>query len=316
MLKTEKMKLTNFKKIISLIMLFFIFQSCASKEKKEFKQMSQFPSPMVENTRAHERIAKVKLPGTIIKLNKILSKPIQIYFPDYIIDFSNVDLLIHFHGASYIPEYSVYKTGQPIVAAVVNLGSGSSVYELEFLDNPNFKNLISKIVDTLSFLKSAEVKISHFYLSSFSAGYGAVRAILKNYQSMIDGIILLDGLHTDYEPERKVLSDGGKLNEDKLNVFLTFAKLAVDNKKKFLFTHSEIFPGTYASTTETSDWLINSLVLKSHVVLKWGPGGMQQLSETIKNGLTILGFAGNTAPDHVDHLHNLPEFLKIFLDLQ
>jgi len=184
------------------------------------------------------------------------------------------------------------------------------------LDNPNFKNLISKIVDTLSFLKSAEVKISHFYLSSFSAGYGAVRAILKNYQSMIDGIILLDGLHTDYEPERKVLSDGGKLNEDKLNVFLTFAKLAVDNKKKFLFTHSEIFPGTYASTTETSDWLINSLVLKSHVVLKWGPGGMQQLSETIKNGLTILGFAGNTAPDHVDHLHNLPEFLKIFLDLQ
>ncbi len=303
------------KKKITLIILFIILQSCSTDNKNEFKQMNQFPSPMVENIRAHERIKKIVLPGISLILPSVLSKPVNIYSPEYIDNFSNVNLLIHFHGASYIPEYSVYQTGKPIIVAIVNLGSGSSVYEHEFLNNSNFENLVDKVADTLSTVKSIKIKFSHIYVSSFSAGYGAVRAILKNYISKIDGIILLDGLHTDYEPEGKVLSEGGKLNEDKLSIFLNFAKLAIDNKKKLLITHSEIFPGTYASTTETSNWLTNSLGLKQTAVIKWGPVGMQQLSETQKNGLAILGFAGNTAPDHVDHLHGLPEFLKIFLDL-
>jgi hypothetical protein len=34
------------------------------------------------------------------------------------------------------------------------------------------------------------------------------------------------------------------------------------------------------------------------------------LSEVLRGGLAILGFAGNTGPDHIDHLHGLPEFLN------
>jgi len=30
--------------------------------------------------------------------------------------------------------------------------------------------------------------------------------------------------------------------------------------------------------------------------------------------LRILAFAGNTPPDHIDHLHGLPAFLKMLLD--
>ena len=41
---------------------------------------------------------------------------------------------------------------------------------------------------------------------------------------------------------------------------------------------------------------------------------MQLLSETNANKLKILGFAGNSAPDHIDHFHGLPAFLKMFLD--
>jgi hypothetical protein len=76
-----------------------------------------------------------------------------------------------------------------------------------------------------------------------------------------------------------------------------------------LVTHSEIFPGTFASTTETADYLLQKLELKRQAVLKWGPMQTQQLSETIKGGLHVAGFAGNSAPDHVDLLHALPEFL-------
>ena len=78
-----------------------------------------------------------------------------------------------------------------------------------------------------------------------------------------------------------------------------------------VITHSEIFPGTFASTTETADYLIRKLELKEHAVLKWGPMGMQQLSEARAGRFLILGFAGNSAPDHVDQLHSLPAYLRL-----
>jgi hypothetical protein len=40
---------------------------------------------------------------------------------------------------------------------------------------------------------------------------------------------------------------------------------------------------------------------------------MQQLSEVTANGFTVLGFAGNSAPDHIDHFHAMPELLARLL---
>jgi hypothetical protein len=96
--------------------------------------------------------------------------------------------------------------------------------------------------------------------------------------------------------------------------FLDYARSAVAGQKRFVFSHSEIFPGTFASTTETSDYLIQQLGLKRTPVIRWGPRGMQQLSEVRTGGLTILGFAGNSAPDHIDQFHSMPEFLQLLFE--
>jgi hypothetical protein len=80
-----------------------------------------------------------------------------------------------------------------------------------------------------------------------------------------------------------------------------------------LVTHSEVFPGTFASTTETADYLLRAIGLKRTAVLEWGPVGMQQTSEARAGSFTLLGFAGNSAPDHVDHLHALPDLLRLAL---
>jgi hypothetical protein len=156
-----------------------------------------------------------------------------------------MDLLIHFHGAGYVPRHGGYESGRPFIVAVVNLGSGSAVYENEFRDASTFPRLIETIRACVSERAATEIEISGIYLSSFSAGYGAVRAILKNHPSMPDGIVLLDGLHTDYVPSGRVLAQGGALNAEKLKGFLDYARLAVAGEKRFLITHSEIFPGTY-----------------------------------------------------------------------
>ena len=36
----------------------------------------------------------------------------------------------------------------------------------------------------------------------------------------------------------------------------------------------------------------------------------QQLSEARQGKFRVVGYAGNAAPDHVDLLHSLPEYLK------
>jgi hypothetical protein len=81
-----------------------------------------------------------------------------------------------------------------------------------------------------------------------------------------------------------------------------------------VLTHSEIFPGTFASTTETADHLIQALQLRRTPVVEWGPLGMQHLSKVESGRFVVLGFAGNTAPDHIDHLHAYHYFLERLLN--
>ncbi|UCD52727.1 MAG: hypothetical protein JSW27_08830 [Phycisphaerales bacterium] len=268
---------------------------------------------MTDTIRAHQRIPDSNVPGVSIVLKGALARPVEVYFPEQGRDVRSMDLLVHFHGSNYVAKHAAYHAKHSLILAVVNLGSGSGVYENAFQDKATFPSLIEAVRTSVSEKRSAETEIPRLYLSSFSAGYGAVRAILKNHQSLSDGIILLDGLHTDYVPSRRVLAQGGKLNDEKLKDFVQYARLAAEGKKKLLITHSAIFPGTYASTTETADYLIDALDLRRHPVLKWGPAGMQLLSETKSKGLTVLACAGNTAPDHIDHLHGLPTFLKMIL---
>jgi hypothetical protein len=150
-------------------------------------------------------------------------------------------------------------------------------------------------------------------LSGFSAGHGAVRAILRNpdHFEAVDAVLLLDGLHTGYIPPRTVLAEGGRLDVTKLESISRFARAAVKGEKRLLMTHSEIFPGTFASTTETTDHLIAGLGLSRKAVLRWGPVGMQQLSELRCSGLEVRGYAGNSAPDHIDHVHGIARFLQM-----
>jgi hypothetical protein len=159
------------------------------------------------------------------------------------------------------------------------------------------------------------VRFSTISLTSWSAGYGAVREILQvpEHYVRVERVLLIDGLHTDYADGRP--SSGPSLESQLgtagLEIFLQFAREAVAGRKRLIVTHSEIFPGTYASTTETADWLLTQLGVPRKRVLRWGPMGTQQLSEARSGRFLLMGYAGNTAPDHVDQLHALPDFLRL-----
>lgn len=266
---------------------------------------AQVPSPMQEHIRPHKRIMEKTYPGKKIVLDGVLTKTIVLYLPKQAENLKEIDLLIHFHGASFVPIHAVHELKRPMALVVVNQGSGSSVYQTAFKNSKVFKSLVDTAINELRLSK-----VKNVYCSSFSAGYGAVREVLKSHQDRIHGILLLDGLHSDYIPENTPLAEGGRLNEEKLVGFLNFAKAATEGRKRMLITHSEIFPGTYPSTTETAQWLLDQLAMKRNPVLAEGPGGMQRLSFSEKEQFKIWGFAGNSAPDHIDHLHGMTQFLE------
>ena len=279
------------------------------------KPAPQNPSPMVEHTRAHERLEERDLPGVRVTVDGLLAKPVNVFIPRKAAESRPFRLLIHFHGAAFVPEHAVSHVRSEYVLAVVNLGPGSAVYENAFKDPAVFDRFLDAMRERLK-SHSAGAEFSGVVLSAFSAGHGAIRSILREprHAAAVDSVLLLDGLHAGYLPPRTVLAEGGALDEGPLTPFLRFAESAIGGKKALVITHSEIFPGTFASTTETTDYLIRALGLKRVPVLAWGPLGMQQLSKVEQGRLAILGFAGNSAPDHVDHFHAMHHFLALLDD--
>jgi hypothetical protein len=261
-------------------------------------QAQQQPSPMVETTRAHTRLKEAAPQGMREKLAGG-----TLFIPEKLERETRTPLFLHFHGAPWIAEVAAEQLGVAVIT--FQLGNGSSVYGKAFTEADSFPAL----------LKDAEAKAKRTFepvgLTAWSAGYGAVRAILRSpagYER-VRFVLLLDGLHAGYVDGKPGPRESRLVGED-LDVYVRFARDAAAGKKQFLVTHSEVFPGAFASTTETADHLLRELGLKRKAVLEWGPVGMQQLSDVRKEDFQLRGFAGNSAPDHVDHLHALPDFLR------
>ena len=278
-------------------------------------QAAQNPSPMLESTRVHERLTTRVLDGTERSFNGPAGKPVEVWVPDRVRSRHAFDVVIHFHGASWLPRQAVAALGSRTVAVVLNLGAGSGIYDRSFADPAVFDTLLDTVMREVAAATGRVSRIGRVTLVGFSAGHGAVRAILREprHLARVDAVLLLDGMHTSYVPEGQVLAAGGTLDTMNLVSLTAFARAAARGDKRMLIAHSEIFPGTYASTTETADWTIGALGLRRTPVLKWGPRGMQQLSEVHVRRLGVMGFAGTTAPDHIDQLHAMPELLKRLL---
>ncbi|MBI3569269.1 MAG: hypothetical protein HY084_13805 [Gemmatimonadetes bacterium] len=276
---------------------------------------AQNPSPMQEHTRRHERLAQRDDDGVRVDITGVLPKAVELFIPRRVLGAPTADLDIHFMGATWVPRRAVAAMDRPVIVAATYLGAGSGVYARPFAaDTLLYATLLDSIRARVAAVSGAP-RIGRVFLSGWSAGYGAIREILRRPADVarVDGVLLIDGIHTSYLPEGKPVADGGAIDSAGLAPFAAFARLAMQGKKRFVITHSEIFPGTFASTTECTDWLLGALGLRRVPVLEWGPMGMQQLSESKSGRFEVLGFAGNTAPDHVDQFHGIGAFLERLL---
>lgn len=255
----------------------------------------QNPSPMVEHTRDHPRLKEERPNGKREKFDAG-----TLFIPQAIVGKKEAPLLIFMHGGTWIPEVAAAKHG--LAALVIQRGDG---YKALFEKEGAFEALVDAAAD------KAGMSWVQITVGGWSAGCQGIRAMLRHESAVkrINRVLMIDGIHTSYTDGKPGPLES-KIDTEPLQPIAAFAREAIAGRKRMLITHSEIFPGTFASTTETGDWLLGELGVKRGAVLEWGPMKTQQISVAKSGSFHLLGFAGNSAPDHVDQLHALADWLE------
>ena len=261
--------------------------------------VAQTPEPETK----HQRVAQVVVPGRRIELKTISGA--VLFVPEHVRTGKAVPLIVHFHGAPWLVQYHVRREKLKAALITVQLGAGSSVYAKPFANGETFKALTDEARTALD-MKREWLSIT---LTGFSAGYGAIRAILRHPASLdlVESVLLLDGIHASYSPE----GNPPVINASDLDSFVEFARLASAGRKTFVIAHSAIVPGTYASTTECSSFVIDAVGLRRRLSVLETKTGMHQRSTVDAKGFHVRGYSGSTAADHVDFMHSMPEWFGL-----
>ncbi|MEM7311974.1 MAG: DUF1080 domain-containing protein [Planctomycetota bacterium] len=233
-------------------------------------------------------------------------------------------LLLHFHGRADTVLQEAERAGFDGVVAIVNFSGLSSAYRRPFeIDASLFEQLLGQVGCELRKAKrvNADSIEGPVVVSSFSAGYGAVREILKSQVNVdrIQGYLAADSIYASIVGADDKNEHGAKKREvqpQHMKDFLKFARLAAQGEKFFLITHSAQ-PTPYASTTETADYLLKQLLLKrTKLPAKALSESWQPTSECRQGGFQVLGYSGTSAEAHLRHLRKIGDAFHRARELQ
>ena len=229
-----------------------------------------------------------------------------------------LDVLIHFHGDREVVLDNCRMARLRGVLVVVNYKGLSEAYRVPFSDQQRFARLLIEVRNSLrqSGHLSSSGELGRVDISSFSAGYGAVREIIKQreYFERITGVLMADSIYAGYSGE----ASRREVNRQNMAGFLELAKSAIAGQKVFIITHTQLKTTGYASTSETADYLITSLNLNFAPLGEFvdnfpsqGRPELKLLTKTESGGFRVLSYAGDDGPSHLEHLRQIGRWLPL-----
>lgn len=223
------------------------------------------------------------------------------------------DLLIHFHGAVDTIRRAMERCGLEATVVVVNQPGLSAAYAAPFRDDPAlFARLLAAPARPRGEAAvAAPPPWRRVTLSSFSAGYGAVREILRDPAALdrVDAIVAADSIYAGLD-ETGAAGAARRVDPRDMAGFRAFAAAAARGEKVFVVTHSAQ-PTPYASTTETADDLLAHVGLEREAIAAAAGEEFPQVSRAVRGGLEVLGFAGASAPAHLFHLRAIDRWWMV-----
>ena len=299
------MKIGLFQRLIQIslvVMLVMTLFSCARFI--PFKKVPEFIPP-------EEAYVKKIAQGDVIPLSTG-----ELFIPDYYKpnpEMNSVKIFVHFHSPMWLSKEHFYYA-HPENAVHINIAFQglSSVYSKPFSDPELFGKIIDEALGkTKEKVRLKELKVDRITITSFSAGFGAVREILKNeeYYEKIEALIMADSLYAGYADQEKLrVADAVDMKD-----FLRFAQDSAIGKKIMFISHSYIDTKVYASTVDTANFLIAGIGEKRTRVKEYNQRGMKLISKCDRGNFIVRGYEGDTAQMHMAHLYAIGEFLKFVL---
>lgn len=218
-----------------------------------------------------------------------------------------VPVWLHLHGAPETTAAAFAGSGSPGILITVTLPGLSKVYADFFAEPGRLARLLEETAAAIrAEAPGGEWKYGPLTVSAFSAGFGGVRALLREPADFerIGTLVMADSIYCGYAGD----AAAKQVDPALMAGFLRFAEAAAEGKKRFVLTHSEQVPEGYASTTETADYLLAKLGgTRTFEAQEWNHG-LKLRSSFTRGRLDVLGFAGTAAEDHLRHLRGIGDF--------
>jgi len=216
-------------------------------------------------------------------------------------------LVVHFHTIEWFAIQEYLRGGLRWPLVVFNAGEGSTVYRKAFEDRERLGRILKIVEEKLG------ARVASMDVSSCSAGYGAVREIVKNptYFALIRRMVLADSMYASWDEATTRPGMTSRPALENMEPWFEFAKAAARGEKTFLLTHSDV-PTKYASSGACAAVLIEETGARRVDT----PKGT--LAATIDpdfplvyradlNGFHVWGYGGTDGQAHLTHIRHLAD---------
>ncbi|MEM1031917.1 MAG: hypothetical protein AAGN82_16330 [Myxococcota bacterium] len=210
-----------------------------------------------------------------------------------------VDLLVHFHGRDPIRK-ALAPLGRGVVIAAIDLGVSSAPYHRRFARPEVFRRMLEEVRAAMrDHHGRRDLYLRRIGLSSWSAGFGATAQILRQpLGEKIDAVVLLDSLYGSFrDPKRR-----RGLKQERLRPFAAFARRAAAGDRFFFQSHSQVPTPDYASTRETSLWVLGEVGGRLRAADRKERLGLHLIERYDRGAYRVRGYAGRDKPAHCGHL--------------
>lgn len=217
-----------------------------------------------------------------------------------------VPLALHFQGGVVIAEENFARMQRPGVLIASTLAGRSGAFSEPYRDPAAFRALLAEGERELGRRCGREVHFAPILITFFSAGYGAVRELLKEpeFFARIAALVSADSIYASV-----VAPDVRAPAAEQMVDFLRFAQAAARGDKTFVLAHG-MYPTEYASTGECADLVLASVAGRREPGRGHTERGVPIAAEFHRRGFHFYTFDEVGPGIHVDCLWMIPELVR------
>lgn len=257
------------------------------------------------------------LPGETIEMEDG-DRKFTLFIPSACRPAKHMPLRIHFHSAVWQAVQEHLDAGGTCPIVVFNGGQGSSAYAKPFEDEARIGRWL-RLVAEACVRRGApkDARVASLSISSFSAGYGAVRQLVQDPAvfKLIKRVVLLDSMYGSLDPA----SAAREPLRQHIACWQPLAEAAMRGEKTFCVTFSQVPTPAYASSLECAEALVRVCGGELRPVERGACAATLDADFPLaarfdKGRFHVWGYAGSDAEAHMTHARHLADVWKA-LDL-